>query len=270
VGARAAASTSAARCGLFGSLRTTWTPAPGTRGRIVGRPHSLQDVGGDRIGHGRRWPNAKARATVDAPAIRKALLASARVGNAKEQAMSNHRRCIVRSFPVAAALLLWGCAGPLSGIPRFPWGKPVDLHGVRFEFDSVRTASSIAGSPRRPTAEAGQFVIVKVTTTNTTDAPIAPRLWPVFRLVDSRQAMYAPSAMRIAVGGLQLPADAALSPPSMSPGVAVEQEMLFDVPVKDYLLLVIMQSGKALYRSGTVTPLNSYFILDIASQLARP
>ena len=54
---------------------------------------------------------------------------------------------------------------------------------------------------------------------------------------------------------------------NMDPNVNIEQEIVFDVPEKEYVLLVTIPGEMGLVVNGKVTPLANYFIFDISSQI---
>lgn len=182
--------------------------------------------------------------------------------------MPSRRHCIAWPCLLAAGAVLEGCAGPLSGVPKHPWGRPVDFRGVRFDFAAVRIVPTIEGLPVEMTAPTGRFMAVVVTLTNTTGEPIPFHAQPRFHLLDADRAMFAPRVVRFAEHGRQR-LGPALQPPSLQPGSPVTQELFFDAPAGDCMLLVTVPSDRALYLNGNVSPLTGHFILDIASELAR-
>ena len=180
--------------------------------------------------------------------------------------MLTRRKCMTLPCTLLTGATVFGCASPLSGIPRFPWEQPFEFGGIAFDFNSVRTALLIANLGNQPTPASDRFIIVKVTMQNKTSSPIGPPLHPLFQLLDSSNAMYKAHPQNT-VRLNQQATGMILYFQNLNPNIIVEQEIVFDAPLKPYTLLVTMPTGRGLSVNGKVTPLASHFIVDISSQI---
>lgn len=197
------------------------------------------------------------------------VLLARRIGRTGGPSMPSRRPFLLLCCSALAAGLLPGCAGPLSGVPRFSWGQTVEVRGVRFDFNAVRIVDSSRLPLIRPVAASGPLLVVDVTMTNRRGEAIAPQLQPQFRLLDADRGMYAPGGLVITEGS-RLPTGSAALPPAIEADVPMRQQLYFDVPAQAYTLLVAVPSGKALrsLASNSSTPLGDYFLYDISSQLS--
>ncbi len=177
-----------------------------------------------------------------------------------------NRRKFVLAAPACAAVALCACAAPLAGIPTYAWEQPVPFHGVAFRFLSIRTASTLSDMQGRTLAAQHTFVVLKVALVNRYVVPLPPGLQPQFRLLDPARVMAMPDPPATAFVSAQ-GTGMALYVKNMPPEVELVQELVYDVPVKPWRLLVTMPTGKGLSFNGNVSPLENHFMVDLSSRL---
>ena len=182
-----------------------------------------------------------------------------------------------RNFLETGATVLYlgalgGCGTPVQApaqaprAPRFQWGQPVEFESIRFQFNSARIASSFTNWVNQRTQAAETFVIVDVTITNRTGAPLPIHFQPIFRLLDGTGAIYEPDLQNSIMINMQKPGRATYGE-NMNPNTNFKQEIVFSVPKRSYVVQVIVPSRARVGFGGAVTSSGLYFLYEISSQL---
>lgn len=165
------------------------------------------------------------------------------------------------------ALILGGCAtSPQAPPPKFQWGQPVEFEGMKFDFNSARTASSFRNWINQTTYASDVFVIIEVALVNKTGAALPTHFQPAFQLVDDSGTRYVPDAMNTSMINMGKPGRAQF-PQNLNPNTKLTQEIVFSVPRQKYAVQVIVPSRASVGFGGAITASGPYFLFDIASQL---
>lgn len=170
-------------------------------------------------------------------------------------------------WAMAAAAALCGCAGPggrhgaapeRRSVTQFPWGSPIAFAGMSFDFHSARNTDAFTNWMNQPTHADANFLIVDVTMTNRTGAPLEPRSQPIFRLVDDRGTFYEPSEAHTATINLNRPGRL-----ESGAAMAVRKEFVFDVPRGHYRLGVVVPDQAPVVFAGDVLSRGPYFYVAL-------
>lgn len=164
--------------------------------------------------------------------------------------------------------VLGGCATPPppAQAPKYQWGQVVDFESLSFEFNSARTTSYFTNWVNQRTTAADAFVVVEVTVVNKTGAPLPLHFQPMFRLRDSKGAIYEPDLQNSMMINMQRPGRVPYGQ-SMNPNIKLKQELVFSVPKQGYSVQVIVPSRARVGFGGSITSSGPYFLYDISSQL---
>lgn len=178
------------------------------------------------------------------------------------------RRRVVKIVSLSLiSALVGGCATPQSArAPTFQWGQSVEFEGIRFDFNSARTASSFTNWLNQITIAANTFVIIDVTLVNKTGSPLPSHFQPIFRLLDSSGAIYEPDVQKTLMINMQKSGRVAYGQ-NMNPNTSLKQEIVFEVPKQTYVVQVIVPNHAQVGFAGEIKYSGPYFLYDISSQI---
>lgn len=178
-----------------------------------------------------------------------------------------------RTAVASLAFMVAGCAQTQALSPRtepaapvFPWGAPVTFNGLVFDFREARHTEFFTNWLTQPT-RSSNFVIVDVTVTNKTAAPLPAHFQPIFRLTDSDGAHYDASDLHTAMINMQKPGRAAPGQ-VINPNTPTRREIVFEAARRPYQLIVIVPNRARVAFAGSVESRGPYFVLDTRQQLA--
>ena len=143
-------------------------------------------------------------------------------------------------------------------------GDKTIIDGIKVELKSAEFKKSFSNWVGQYTYSADKFLIIDVECTNIARKPLPYYFQPVYKLIDENDYRYESSDQNTLMINMNKSGRSAITE-SWNPNVKRRKEIVFEVPEKNYKLMVIAPTTASYGFSGNVNVRGDYILFDLST-----